>query len=82
MVQVNLTVCLETTVSERVCVQVLYLGGPPPPLQSGSTEPPTTSPATPSAPEPAPPPAPAPPAAPEPDDSAYFKGVIQDVQVR
>lgn len=79
--------------AKQIDAQVLYLGGPPPPLPpsapsavgastvgastagaiaagastaAGTEAPATTSPA---------------PAPPEPDDSAYFKGVIQDVQI-
>nr|XP_049698738.1 protein crumbs [Helicoverpa armigera] len=99
--------------AKQIDAQVLYLGGPPPPLVDSSTEVPSPVPvaaaqaqmppasqlpaspaaASPTAPavSPAPalplstpapaPPTPAPPAAAEPDDSAYFKGVIQDVQI-
>ncbi|KAJ8734440.1 hypothetical protein PYW08_013690 [Mythimna loreyi] len=63
--------------AKMIDAQVLYLGGPPPPPAPGSTEAPAAAPGA-APPGPAAPPAPA---QPEPDDSAYFKGVIQDVQI-
>ncbi|KAJ8734395.1 hypothetical protein PYW07_014946 [Mythimna separata] len=65
--------------AKMIDAQVLYLGGPPPPPVPGTTELPPAAAAGAALPTTPAPPAPS--AQPEPDDSAYFKGVIQDVQI-